>query len=60
MGCKAVIPIAALNNQPLNRFTLRGWTRYAYPAALLEALPKARKVEDYEALLPWRIELSRR
>lgn len=31
---------------------------YQYLKALLVGLPKARSVEDYEALLPWRIDLE--
>ena len=33
---------------------------YEYLKALLVELPKAKSVEDYEALLPWRIALDRR
>lgn len=39
---------------------VNGIDGYAYLAALLGALPQARTVDDYEALLPWRIDLSRR
>ena len=33
---------------------------YAYLRALLSALPMAKTADDYEALLPWRIELPSR
>ncbi|MBA3589788.1 transposase domain-containing protein, partial [Methylibium sp.] len=33
---------------------------YQYLKALLIELPKARNVEDFEALLPWRIPLAGR
>jgi hypothetical protein len=34
---------------------VNGVDGYQYLRALLVALPKARTVEDYEALLPWRL-----
>jgi transposase len=34
---------------------VNGVDGYQYLRALLVALPRARTVEDYEALLPWRI-----
>ena len=37
---------------------VNGVDGYRYPRALLVALPGAKTVEDYEALLPWRIALA--
>jgi hypothetical protein len=34
---------------------VNGVDGYQYLRALLVALPRARTVEDYEALLPWRL-----
>lgn len=39
---------------------VNGIDGYAYLKALLLALPSAKTVEDYEALLPWRIDLGGR
>ena len=39
---------------------VNGIDGYAYLKALLIALPMAKTVEDYEALLPWRIDIGRR
>lgn len=37
---------------------VNGIDGYRYLRALLIALPSAKTVEDYEALLPWRIALA--
>lgn len=37
---------------------VNGIDGYRYLKALLVALPKAKTVEDFEALLPWQIELT--
>lgn len=39
---------------------VNGIDGYRYLTALLTALPHAKTVEDYEALLPWRIALIER
>jgi hypothetical protein len=39
---------------------VNGIDGYRYLRALLIELPKAASVQDYEALLPWRIALSER
>jgi len=35
-----------------------GVDAYQYLVALLNALPRAQAVDDYEALLPWNLKLS--
>jgi hypothetical protein len=44
----------------LQTCVVNGIDGYRYLRALLIALPKAASVQDYEALLPWRIALSER
>ena len=38
---------------------LHGFDPYKYYVAILECIPHCQTVEDYEALLPWNIELKR-
>ena len=44
----------------LQTCAVNGVDGYAYLRALLSALPMAKTADDYEALLPWRIELPSR
>jgi hypothetical protein len=44
----------------LQTCVVNGIDGYRYLRALLIALPKAASVQDYEALLPWRIALTER
>jgi len=37
-----------------------GIDAYRYLRALLVALPKAKTVEDFESLLPWRLDTAER
>ena len=38
---------------------LHGFDPYAYYVKILEAIPYCETVEDYEALLPWNIDLAK-
>ena len=42
----------------LETYKVNGVDGYQYLRSLLVALPRARTVEDYEALLPWRLTQS--